>query len=166
MRLIHPGFKIACIFAALLSVSACKSSQDASGATGTGTGTDYGTMSGVVPGSQESLAAEAGDSVFFEYDSSTLTAQAQATLQAQARWLATYPSVTLLLEGHCDERGTREYNIALGERRANAARAYLVSLGVDPARLSTISYGKDRPFAVGSNESSWAQNRRSLSRVN
>ncbi len=165
MRLIHPGFKIACIFAALLSVSACASKSDTGGATGTGNGVSTN-VGGVVPGSQESLATEAGDSVFFEYDSSSLTAQGQATLQAQARWLATYPSVTLLIEGHCDERGTREYNIALGERRANAARAYLVSLGVDSGRLSTLSYGKDRPFAVGSNDSSWAQNRRAFSRVN
>ncbi|PWR22252.1 peptidoglycan-associated lipoprotein Pal [Zavarzinia compransoris] len=161
MRFTHPGFKIAGIVASLFIVAACSSSNTDGAATTGGT-----TTGGIVPGSQEDLAATAGDSVFFALDQYNLSAQAQATLQAQAAWLAKYPSVTLTVEGHADERGTREYNLALGERRANSARAYLISLGVDANRLQVISYGKDRPFAVGSDETAWAQNRRAFSRVN
>lgn len=163
MRFTHPGFKIASLVAALFIVSACKSSEAPSSTTGGGGGAVAST---IVPGSQEDLAVTAGDSVFFDYDQYNLRPEGQATLQAQAAWLSKYPQVTLTLEGHCDERGTREYNLALGERRANSARAYLISLGVDPSRLQVISYGKDRPFAVGSDETSWAQNRRGFSRVN
>ncbi len=161
MRFTHPGYKIASLVAALFIVAACTSSSDTQtpSTNGTATNTDLGAT-------QEGLNQSAGDSVFFDTDSSTLTSEGQRTLQAQAAWLAKYPSVTLTIEGHCDERGTREYNLALGERRANSARAYLVSLGVDPNRLQVVSYGKDRPFAVGSDESSWAQNRRGFSRVN
>lgn len=161
MRFTHPGFKVAGLVASLFIVAACSSSNtDGAGTTGGAVTT------GIVPGSQEDLAATAGDSVFFGTDQYNLTAQAQATLQAQAAWLAKYPSVTLTVEGHADERGTREYNLALGERRANSARAYLISLGVDANRLQVISYGKDRPFAVGSDDTAWAQNRRAFSRVN
>ena len=163
MRFTHPGFKIASLVAALFIVSACKSSEAPTSTTGGGGGAVAST---IVPGSQEDLAVTAGDSVFFDYDQYNLRPEGQATLQAQAAWLSKYPQVTLTLEGHCDERGTREYNLALGERRANSARAYLISLGVDPSRLQVISYGKDRPFAVGSDETSWAQNRRGFSRVN
>jgi peptidoglycan-associated lipoprotein len=162
MRFTHPGYKIASLVAALFIVAACSSSSD----TTAGAGTGVTTGGSVVPGSQEDLAAQAGDSVFFDTDSSTLTSEGQRTLQAQAAWLAKYPAVTLTVEGHCDERGTREYNLALGERRGNSARAYLISLGVDSNRLQVVSYGKDRPFAVGSDDSSWAQNRRGFSRVN
>ncbi len=161
MRFTHPGYKIASLVAALFIVAACSSSSEGTGGATTGTST-----SSIVPGSQEDLAATAGDSVFFDLDKYNLKAEGQKTLQAQAAWLAKYPSVTLTIEGHCDERGTREYNLALGERRANAARAYLISLGVDANRLQVISYGKDRPFAVGSDETAWAQNRRGFSRVN
>lgn len=162
MRFTHPGFKVVVLAAALLSVAACKSSD--TGATDTTTG---GAVTGsIVPGSQEDLAVSAGDSVFFDLDRYSLKPEGQSTLQAQAAWLAKYPSVTLTIEGHCDERGTREYNLALGERRAAAVRAYLISLGVDANRLQVISYGKDRPFAVGSDETAWAQNRRGFSRVN
>ena len=162
MRFTHPGYKIASLVAALFIVAACADKPaDTTGGTGTGV-----TTGSVVPGSQEDLAASAGDSVFFDTDSSTLTSEGQRTLQAQAAWLSKYPAVTLTVEGHCDERGTREYNLALGERRANSARAYLISLGVDANRLQVVSYGKDRPFAVGSDETSWAQNRRGFSRVN
>ncbi|MCF4165248.1 peptidoglycan-associated lipoprotein Pal [Zavarzinia compransoris] len=163
MRFTHPGFKIASLVAALFIVSACKSSEAPTDTGSTGGGA---VTSSIVPGSQEDLAVTAGDSVFFDYDQYNLRPEGQATLQSQAAWLAKYPSVTLTIEGHCDERGTREYNLALGERRANSARAYLISLGVDPSRLQVISYGKDRPFAVGSDETSWAQNRRGFSRVN
>lgn len=161
MRFTHPGYKIASLVAALFVVAACSSTPEATPAgSATGTGASY------APGSQEDLAANAGDSVFFDFDQYNLKPEGQSTLQAQAAWLAKYPNVTLTIEGHCDERGTREYNLALGERRANSARSYLISLGVSPDRLQVVSYGKDRPFAVGSDDASWAQNRRGFSRVN
>lgn len=161
MRFTHPGYKIASLVAALFVVAACSSTPETGG-----TPSNTGATSSYTPGSQEDLAANAGDSVFFDFDQYNLKPEGQATLQAQAAWLAKYPAVTLTIEGHADERGTREYNLALGERRANSARAYLISLGVDANRLQVISYGKDRPFAVGSDETAWAQNRRGYSRVN
>ena len=97
---------------------------------------------------------------FFAYDESTLTADAQAALTSSANWLRTNPQYNLLIEGHTDERGTEQYNLALGDRRANTARQYLVALGVDGRRLRTVSYGEERPFAEGSNEYAWSQNRR------
>lgn len=118
-----------------------------------------------VPGSQADLQQTAGDTVHFDTDKSVLTAEARSILERQAAWLQKYPAVKLQLEGHCDERGTREYNLALGDRRATAAKNYLISLGVSAARLSTISYGKERPVAFGSDDSSWAQNRRDVSIV-
>jgi peptidoglycan-associated lipoprotein len=120
----------------------------------------------VVPGSQQDLVQSAGsDRVFFGYDADTLDATAQDTLKRQAEWLAKYPNVRLQIEGHCDERGTREYNLALGDRRAEAVRSYLSTLGVASNRLTTISYGKERPEAVGSDDTSYAQNRRGVSMV-
>lgn len=119
---------------------------------------------GPVPGSQEDfLAKVAADRVFFDTDKFNIDAEDAATLQSQAQWLMAYPSVRVVIEGHCDERGTRDYNLALGERRANAAKNYLASLGIDPARITTISYGKERPVALGSDEQAWAQNRRAVS---
>lgn len=110
--------------------------------------------------------AQIGDRVLFDTDQSTLTPAARATLDKQAAWMKKYPRVTVTIEGHCDERGTREYNLALGERRAVAAKNYLASLGIEAARLKTISYGKERPAVVGSNEQAWAQNRRAVTVVN
>ena len=104
-----------------------------------------------------------GDRVFFDYDSSALSDEAKATLSAQAAFLAANPSVTISVEGHCDERGTREYNLALGERRATAARDYLVAQGVNAARIKTISYGKERPSFIGSNPYAYSKNRRAVS---
>ena len=106
-----------------------------------------------------------GDRVFFGFDKYSLTAEARATLEKQAAWLNKYPAVTVSLEGHADERGTREYNLGLGERRANSVKDYVVALGINPNRLKTISYGKERPVALGSNEAAWAQNRRSVTMV-
>jgi peptidoglycan-associated lipoprotein len=106
-----------------------------------------------------------GDRVFFETNRSDLTSAARATLQRQAAWLKLYPALSVAMEGHADERGTRDFNLALGARRANAAKSYLVSLGVDPSRVRTISYGKERPVALCSNESCWNQNRRAVSVV-
>lgn len=97
---------------------------------------------------------------FFDYDAATLSADAQDALTTSATWLKAHPDYNLLIEGHCDERGTQQYNLALGDRRANTAREYLASLGIDGSRLKTVSYGEERPFETGSNETAWAQNRR------
>ena len=121
--------------------------------------------SGIVPGSQQDLAATAGDRVFFAFDRSDINAEGQQTLERQAAWLRRYPNVAVRIEGHCDERGTREYNLALGERRANAVRNVLIAAGVSASRISTISYGKERPIVVGSNEEAWAQNRVAITTV-
>lgn len=116
-----------------------------------------------LPAAQADLVAKAGsDTVFFGTDEHVLDDASRATLAAQARWLLANPNVRASIEGHCDERGTREYNLALGERRANAARDFLVQQGVPAARLLTVSWGKERPAAAGSNEESWAQNRRAV----
>ena len=120
---------------------------------------------GYAPGSQQDLEANAGHRIFFGYDQYTLNAQSQATLRKQAEWLIDNPSVAVQLAGNADERGTREYNLALGARRAEASKAYLVSLGVAADRLKTVSHGKERPIAQGSNETAWAQNRNSTTTV-
>ncbi len=120
---------------------------------------------GPVVGTQGHFAAAVGSSttIYFDTDRYNIDTQDAAALQAQAQYFARFPQITFTIEGHADERGTREYNIALGERRANAAKAYLVSLGVDANRISVVSYGKERPIALGSNEGAWAQNRRAAS---
>ena len=110
----------------------------------------------------EMLAVDVPDRVFFSYDSYALTSAAQSTLSKQAKWLKANPSETISVEGHADERGTREYNLALGDRRANAAKDYLMSQGISSNRVTTISYGKERPVKSGSNDTAWAQNRRSV----
>lgn len=118
------------------------------------------------PGSAQDFVVNVGDRVFFETDSSSITAQGAATLDKQAQWLALYPRYTITIEGHADERGTREYNLALGARRAKASADYLVSRGVSPQRLRTISYGKERPVALCDEDSCWAQNRRAVTVLN
>ncbi len=148
--------------AALALQSACGSSTDTA-ATGAGAATTAGTT--VRPGSQEDLVANVGDRVFFDYDSSIIRADQRPILQRQASWLQQYPQNSVQVEGHADERGTREYNLALGQRRANAGRDGLVAGGVAGGRISTISYGKDRPAALGSTEEAWAQNRRAVTVV-
>jgi peptidoglycan-associated lipoprotein len=122
------------------------------------------TGTGIVPGSQADFLAQMNgrDVIYFDFDRYNIDAEDMAALQAQAQWLSRYPNKLATIEGHCDERGTREYNIALGERRANAAKNYLVSLGIADSRLSTISYGKERPAALGSDEAAWARNRRAV----
>ncbi|KKW93551.1 MULTISPECIES: peptidoglycan-associated lipoprotein Pal [Sphingobium] len=121
------------------------------------------TPSGPVKGSQEDFVASvSSDRILFGTDQYDVDAQDQQILQSQAAWLQQNPNVRVTIEGHCDERGTRDYNIALGERRANAAKNYLASLGIDAARITTVSYGKERPAALGSDESAWAQNRRAV----
>lgn len=120
---------------------------------------------GPMPGSQQDLVVNVGDRVFFGYDQYNLTPEAQRTLELQAEWMKRYPNVNVSIAGHCDERGTREYNLALGERRANAVRAYLTALGVPGNRITTISYGKERPAVIGSTPEAWAQNRRGVTEV-
>ena len=158
--------------AAAALLAACSSDVPVNDAGGAGAGTsasastDTGIAGAAVPGSAEDFAQNVGNTVYFDLDSYSLSSDAQAQLQRQAAWLQQYPQNTLTVEGHCDERGTREYNLALGERRANSVANYLVALGVDKARLSTISYGKERPLCVESDESCWSQNRRGVSAIN
>jgi peptidoglycan-associated lipoprotein len=121
--------------------------------------------SSIVPGSAEDLKVNVGDTVHFEYDKSDLRDDDKTVLQHQAAWLAKYPAVRATVEGHCDERGTREFNLALGAKRANAVKEYLVSLGVSASRLDTISYGKEKPVCTDSNEACWSQNRRGVTTV-
>ena len=162
----------------VLFVAACattpKDSADSSGSGSSSSGSDVsseGTItetvgSGIVSGSQEDLIVNVGDRVFFGYDSSDLDSDALELLQDQVAWLKQNSDVSVTIEGHCDERGTREYNLALGEKRAQAVKNYLIGLGINPDRVSTISYGKERPAVVGSNDGAWAQNRRSVTLVN
>jgi peptidoglycan-associated lipoprotein len=161
------------IFGALLVLlAACTSAPEtapggAGGPGGPGTGGPGGIGSrSALPGSQQDLEASAGDRVLFAFDRADITPEAQETLTRQADWLRRYPNVTVTIEGHCDERGTREYNLALGERRAQAVKNVLVALGIPASRISTISYGKERPAVVGSTEDAYAQNRRAITTVN
>jgi len=150
--------KILGALAAVALLAACATKEEA--ATGTGA-----TIAGPVPGSQEDLVANVGDRIFYDFDSATVRTDGRATLDRQASWLAQYPSVNVQIAGNTDERGTTEYNLALGQRRANAAANYLRAKGVAAARMATISYGKDRPTALGSNEQAWAQNRNAITSV-
>ncbi len=165
------------LMAALLLVAACESTPDSTTGSTSSNGGKYGAngTAGVngmplknpnaTPGSAEDFTDNVGDRVFFDFDSSEITAEGRATLDRQAEWLKTYSSVNIVVEGHCDERGTREYNLALGERRANAAKQYLVAAGIPAARLDTVSYGKERPEATGHDDEAWAQNRRAVSTI-
>jgi peptidoglycan-associated lipoprotein len=140
-------------------------SGGSSGSGGQG-GSGQGGSGSAMAGSQQDFVANiSSDRIYFGFDQFNVDAEDQATLRSQAAWLQRNPAVRVLVEGHADERGTRDYNLALGERRANAARNYLASLGIDPARIEVISYGKERPDAVGSNEEAWARNRRAVSVV-
>ncbi|MDO9709297.1 peptidoglycan-associated lipoprotein Pal [Paracraurococcus lichenis] len=169
MKIVPAAALVLALFAA-----ACSDSTENAAATGNAA-TDPSGLAGSAltggragagrPGSQEDLAATAGDRVFFVTDSATVGADQRPTLQKQAQWLQQYRQVQVTVEGHADERGTREYNLALGQRRANAARDILVGNGVAGTRVQTISYGKDRPEALGSSEEAWAQNRRAVTVV-
>ena len=150
--------------AALALLSAC-ASKPVETQTGGGMAQTTTPAPSIVPGSQEDLVATVGDRVFYELNQSVLSDEAQATLTKQASWLGKYPNVTVQIAGNCDERGTEEYNLALGNRRAKAARDFLAAKGVSTARITTISYGKDRPVALGSNEQAWAQNRNAITSV-
>ena len=141
--------RIFALFAVVAFLAACETAPKQGASTATS--------------AQQQQLVEVGNVVRFDYDSSALSSQARSTLDAQAAFLRSNPSYRITVEGHCDERGTREYNLALGERRASAARDYLVAQGIDGARIRTISYGKERPEVVGSNESAWERNRRAVS---
>ena len=167
-------YKILGLIAAVALVSACETAPSggasAGGAGGAGeTKTAAKTAKtktmAVMPGSQEDLVVNVGDRVFFNYDKFNISTEAGKTLELQAAWLKRNASVTVTIQGHADERGTREYNLALGERRANAVKDFLVTLGVNPQRIDTISYGKERPVAIGSTNAAWAQNRRGVTKV-
>ncbi|MEM6852571.1 MAG: peptidoglycan-associated lipoprotein Pal [Pseudomonadota bacterium] len=146
--------------ASLMLVAGCASNADSSASIDDQASSRVGGESGgPVPGSMEDFVVNAGNRVFYAFDRYDLSSDAQATLQRQAAWLNSYPATSVRVEGNCDERGTREYNLALGARRANAAKDYLVGLGVDPARISTISYGKERPIDPRSTDEAWALNR-------
>lgn len=152
---------------ALIAVAGCAKNRAPTElppvATETNTGNGSVGTGGPVPGSQADFVANIqSDTVYFDTDRFNIDDADRAVLQSQAQWLARYPNVRITIEGHCDERGTRDYNLALGERRANSAKNYLASLGVDPARITTVSYGKERPIALGSDETSWARNRRAV----
>lgn len=173
------------IFAVMVFVSACSSTDDAANVDGqttvsSGAGVDgggpladvYGADSidgsagGPAPGTQADLVVNVGDRVFFGSDRYDINSESRATLEKQANWLAQYPNLNVTIEGHADERGTREYNLALGERRANSVKNFLVALGVDPRRIDTVTYGKERPAVPGNGPDAWNQNRRGVAKVN
>jgi len=160
MRFVR-SVRFAAALVAALSVAACANKTNELGAAGLGGG-----AGAAVPGSQQDFVVNVGDRVFFESDSTDLTAQSRATLDKQAQWLGTYGRYAFTIEGHADERGTREYNIALGARRAQTVRDYLASRGIEPSRMRTISYGKERPVAVCNDISCWSQNRRAVTVLN
>ncbi|ODN68019.1 peptidoglycan-associated lipoprotein Pal [Methylobrevis pamukkalensis] len=155
--------RITAVCGLVLLVAACAKSPSeldsglAGGAGGAGS---------AAPGTAQDFVVNVGDRVLFETDSSDVTADGRSTLERQAQWLTRYPRYAVTLEGHADERGTREYNLALGARRAKAVNDYLVSRGVSPSRLRTVSFGKERPVAVCDNASCWAQNRRGVTVLN
>ncbi len=171
--------QLICAVAAVSLLAACSSDEGASMSAGAG-GTQPGMASGAeagagvgagaggmaagqaAPGTQEDLVQSVGDRIFFQTDSSALTDQARATLDRQAAWLQRYPRVNVLVAGNCDERGTEEYNLALGQRRANADRDFLVAHGIAAGRIQTISYGKDRPTDPASTPAAWAKNRNAI----
>jgi peptidoglycan-associated lipoprotein len=157
MRLVRSA-KFAAALVAALAAAACANKANE---LGTGLG-----GSAAAPGSQQDFVVNVGDRVFFDSDSTDLTMQSRSTLDKQAQWLATYNRYAFTVEGHADERGTREYNIALGARRAEAVRDYLASRGIEPSRMRTISYGKERPVAVCNDISCWSQNRRAVTVLN
>ena len=153
------ALRIAAALTAALAMAACSKTPDPNAAGGLGGVGGAGTA---VPGSQQDFVVNVGDRVFFETDSTDLTQQAQATLDNQSRWLAQYPRYSITIEGHADERGTREYNFALGARRAEVTKNYLIARGVPGQRIRTISFGKERPVAVCNDISCWSQNRRAV----
>ena len=160
MRILQ-GLKLAAVLAVALSMGACANKNPLGG-----DGAGGGLAGSASPGSQQDFVVNVGDRVFFESDQTELSPQAIATLEKQAQWLQSYNRYSFTIEGHADERGTREYNIALGARRAQSVRTFLASRGIDPSRMRTISYGKERPVAVCNDISCWSQNRRAVTVLN
>jgi peptidoglycan-associated lipoprotein len=169
--------KLVAVLCAGLSIAACAKTPGEEGLAGlAGGGSGYGNGSGAgygaggvhgnaLPGSAQDFAQNVGDRVFFESDSSDLTAKSQATLDRQVAWLQRYNRASFVIEGHADERGTREYNFALGARRAETTKQYMVARGIPASHIRTISYGKERPVAVCNDISCWSQNRRAVTNV-
>jgi len=155
MRILQ-GLKLAAVIAVALSMGACAKQNPLGDSM----------ANAATPGSQQDFVVNVGDRVFFESDQTDLSPQAVATLDKQIQWLQTYPRYQFTIEGHADERGTREYNIALGARRAQSVKAYMSSHGIDQSRMRTISYGKERPVAVCNDISCWSQNRRAVTVLN
>jgi peptidoglycan-associated lipoprotein len=158
MKRFFRGVRFAAVLGTAILVAAC--AQNPTDQAGAGAGTS------ATPGSAQDFVVNVGDRVFFETDSTELTTQSRATLDKQAQWLTLYNRYAFTVEGHADERGTREYNIALGARRAQTVREYLIARGVEASRMRTISYGKERPVAVCNDISCWSQNRRSVTVLN
>jgi len=167
--------KILSVLAAVALVSACETASEEK-AMSSGSGASQGSAAttaapmakeamGIKPGSQQDLVVNVGDRVFFDFDKFNVRPDQRSTLDKQVAWMKANPSVTVVVEGHCDERGTREYNLALGERRANAVKDYMAASGVNPERIQVISYGKERPVALGSTDEAWSQNRRGVTKV-
>ncbi len=159
------NYKTIGFLASLALLGACADNNPANTGAATGSGATASTTGGAIPGSQQDLVANVGDRVFYAFDQSSLSSDARATLDRQAAWMQRFPQVSIQLAGNTDERGTEEYNLALGQRRANAARDYLVAQGVSGSRINTISYGKERPAALGSDEQAYAQNRNAITSV-
>jgi peptidoglycan-associated lipoprotein len=149
--------RLAAVLLGMLGLAACANNP---------TGQQAGVAGAAVPGSAQDFVVNVGDRVFFETDSTELTPQARVTLDKQAQWLQHYNRYSFTVEGHADERGTREYNIALGARRAQVTREYLISRGIESHRMRTISFGKERPVAVCNDISCWSQNRRAVTVLN
>ena len=152
MRILQ-GLKLAAVLAVALSMGACANKN---------LGADGAMASAATPGSQQDFVVNVGDRVFFESDQTDLTPQAIATLEKQARWLQSYNRYSFTIEGHADERGTREYNLALSARRATATREFIIAQGIPGNRISSIAYGKERPVALCDAEQCWSQNRRAV----
>lgn len=162
------NYKAIGFLAALALLGACSDNTTGGASTGGasgGGGASASSNGGAIPGSQQDLVANVGDRVFFAYDQTQLSSDARATLDRQVQWLQRYSQVSIQMAGNTDERGTEEYNLALGQRRANAARDYLVAQGVSSARINTISYGKERPAATGSDEQAYSQDRNAITSV-
>jgi len=168
------GFRMALAGTALIAIAACSKKTTPADLppppptqTQTQTPQEQPVGNSAIPGSGADFRQQLGqqDTIYFDTDSYDVDGEDRVSLDRQAAWLRQYPNVRVTIEGHCDERGTREYNLALGDRRANAAKNYLASVGIDPSRMSVISYGKERPAAMGSDEASWAQNRRAVTVV-
>jgi len=168
MKFLHIGrsLRLLSVVCVGLAVTACaKNPNDDPFANGAGAGSGLNGRA-AVPGSVQDFSVNVGDRVFFESDQTEIDSTGQATLDKQARWLSQYGNYAFTVEGHADERGTREYNFALGARRAEAVKAYLISKGISSARIKTVSYGKERPVATCNDISCWSQNRRAVTVLN